>query len=113
MPPSAVQLNKIRPRGPNAELRAKNVIELSVENAAGVADAPAGVADAPASVAEMLAGRAVFITGATGFLGGVLLERLLRCCPEMTKAFVLVRERRGKDPKTRVDKLLSSPVRYL
>ena len=36
------------------------------------------------SVLELLQGRAIFLTGATGFVGKVLLEKLLRCIPGYT-----------------------------
>lgn len=42
---------------------------------------PASVGLAEWSVRESFDGAVVLITGATGFLGSLVLEQLLRCCP--------------------------------
>lgn len=55
-------------------------------------------------------GRSVFITGATGFVGKVLLEKLLRSCPGIQKIYILLREKRGKDPRQRLEELLTCKV---
>ncbi|XP_068082391.1 putative fatty acyl-CoA reductase CG5065 [Anabrus simplex] len=62
------------------------------------------------SVTEFFTGRHVFITGATGFLGSVLLEKLLRSCPKVNTVYVLVRGRKGKDAASRLMNLLQSPL---
>nr|XP_054762145.1 uncharacterized protein LOC129268642 isoform X2 [Lytechinus pictus] len=43
------------------------------------------------SVGDFYAGKTLMITGATGFIGKVMLEKLLRCCPDIRKVFLLVR----------------------
>jgi fatty acyl-CoA reductase len=48
----------------------------------------------------------VFLTGATGFMGKVLMEKLLRSCPSLSCIFILVRPKKGKDPSARVQELL-------
>ncbi|CAG9135154.1 unnamed protein product [Plutella xylostella] len=55
-------------------------------------------------------GKNVFVTGGTGFLGKVLLEKLLRCCPGVENVYLLVRQKRGKDIYTRVDEIFDDPV---
>ncbi|PIK34694.1 hypothetical protein BSL78_28482, partial [Apostichopus japonicus] len=55
-------------------------------------------------VASFFAGKSVFITGATGFVGKVLVEKLLRSCSDVDKIFILVRPKRGVDPVTRIQK---------
>ena len=41
------------------------------------------------------AGKTVLLTGATGFLGKVMLEKLLRSLPEIKKIFVMIRPRKN------------------
>ena len=40
-------------------------------------------------------GKSVFVTGATGFLGKVLVEKLLRDCRKIDKVYVLMRGKKG------------------
>lgn len=60
------------------------------------------------SIPEALHGRTVLLTGATGFVGSVVLEQLLRTCPDVHKVFVLVRQKRGVAAHTRIRQLLST-----
>ncbi|XP_046975700.1 fatty acyl-CoA reductase wat-like [Vanessa cardui] len=48
----------------------------------------------------------VFLTGGTGFLGKVLIEKLLRSCGELDTIYVLVRPKKGKDPTSRIRDML-------
>lgn len=61
-------------------------------------------------VVECFAGRKIMITGATGFLGKVLLEKILRCMTGVTHVYILVRSKKGKEPKQRLDELFNSAV---
>ncbi|EDS32177.1 conserved hypothetical protein [Culex quinquefasciatus] len=62
------------------------------------------------SVPRFYAGADVFLTGGTGFMGKVLIEKLLRSCPDVGRIFVLMRSKRGKTPQTRVQDLTNNPV---
>ena len=53
-----------------------------------------------------------FFIGGTGFLGKVLTEKLLRSCPDISKMYLLIRERKNESPEKRLEKLLNGPVRY-
>jgi fatty acyl-CoA reductase len=44
------------------------------------------------------------LTGCTGFLGKVILEKLLRSCPDVKKIYIMVRPKRKVDPMNRVEK---------
>ncbi|XP_059609547.1 putative fatty acyl-CoA reductase CG5065 [Phlebotomus argentipes] len=61
-------------------------------------------------VAQTFVGRAIFITGGSGFLGKVLIEKLLRVCPDIKKIFLLMRTKKGKDPKQRLLDIFSNPL---
>ncbi|KAJ8024070.1 Fatty acyl-CoA reductase 1 [Holothuria leucospilota] len=53
-------------------------------------------------VASFFAGKSIFITGATGFVGKVLVEKLLRSCSDLEKIYVLIRPKKGVDPVKRL-----------
>ncbi|KAH9637607.1 hypothetical protein HF086_014771 [Spodoptera exigua] len=55
-------------------------------------------------------GKNILITGATGFLGKILVEKLLRCCPGVENLYLLVRQKRGKDIYTRMEEIFDDPV---
>lgn len=65
------------------------------------------------SIPEFYAQRDVFITGATGFMGKCLVEKLLRSLPDIGRLLLLVRPKKGKTEKERIDDMLSSKVGYL
>jgi FlaA1/EpsC-like NDP-sugar epimerase len=52
----------------------------------------------------------VLITGASGFMGKVLLEKLLRSCAGVGNVYVLLRPKRGELPAQRIEKLMKDPV---
>ncbi|CAG9794548.1 unnamed protein product [Diatraea saccharalis] len=55
-------------------------------------------------------GKSILITGATGFLGKILMEKLLRSCPGVENLYLLVRQKRGKDIYTRIEEIFDDPV---
>jgi HAD superfamily hydrolase (TIGR01490 family) len=66
------------------------------------------VVEKPRSIVEALAGRTVFLTGVTGFLGQVILERLLLDFPD-TRVTVLVRSQQSSAAADRVRYLTRKP----
>ncbi|XP_039664891.1 fatty acyl-CoA reductase 1 isoform X2 [Perca fluviatilis] len=54
------------------------------------------------NIPEYYTGKTVLITGATGFMGKVLLEKLLRSCPGVKSVYVMVRSKAGHSPQARI-----------
>ncbi|CAH1259082.1 FAR1 [Branchiostoma lanceolatum] len=52
----------------------------------------------------------VLITGATGFLGKVVIEKLLRSCSEMEGIYMLIRPLKNEAPQDRLDKIADSEL---
>lgn len=55
------------------------------------------------SIPEWFSGKRILITGATGFMGKVLVEKLLRDCPDVAQLYLLIRPKRGVEPAQRKD----------
>lgn len=58
-------------------------------------------------------GKIIFITGGTGFLGKVLIEKFLRCMPKLGGIWLLVRNKKGKDPEDRLIDMFNNAVGFL
>ncbi|XP_076643131.1 putative fatty acyl-CoA reductase CG5065 [Halictus rubicundus] len=56
----------------------------------------------PQSISEWFDGRNVFITGGTGYMGKVLIYKLLVSCHNIGKIYVLIRKKKDQDPQTRL-----------
>lgn len=53
--------------------------------------------------------KSVFVTGATGFLGKVLVEKLVRSC-EVKHIYILLRSKRGKSVERRLEEFIQNDV---
>ncbi|XP_062990468.1 fatty acyl-CoA reductase 2 [Elgaria multicarinata webbii] len=62
------------------------------------------------SVAAYYNGKSVLVTGATGFMGKVLLEKLLRSSPDVKAIYILVRHKSGQSTENRVANLVKCKV---
>lgn len=58
-------------------------------------------------IAQFFEGRYIFLTGATGFVGKVLIEKILYSCPDIAGFYILIRPKRGKTIEERVESLLN------
>ncbi|XP_071441774.1 fatty acyl-CoA reductase wat-like [Hetaerina americana] len=96
-------------QGGNTTAGAKGVPEYDSVDAG---NSPAMECDAVARspIQEFFAGQRVFVTGATGFMGKVLIEKLLRSCPDTSRIYVLIRAKKGKDIERRFDELFEDPL---
>lgn len=61
-------------------------------------------------IAAWYAGKSVFVTGASGFMGKVLVEKLLYGCPELKTLYILLRDKRGRTAEQRIDDMWKLPV---
>nr|CAI5864319.1 unnamed protein product [Callosobruchus analis] len=61
-------------------------------------------------VSDWYRGKSVFLTGATGFMGKVMLEKLLYSCPGIKNVFLLLRNKRGKTPQQRIEDMWKLPM---
>jgi len=59
---------------------------------------------------QFYAGLVIFITGGNGFLGKLLLLKLLQSCPDIGGIIMLLREKCGQSCRERLFNILSSPV---
>lgn len=56
-------------------------------------------------VCKWYSGRSVFITGGTGYMGKVLIEKLLRECDDIKYIYLLCRPKRGFSPNARIEQI--------
>ncbi|XP_077518789.1 fatty acyl-CoA reductase 1-like isoform X2 [Amblyomma americanum] len=61
-------------------------------------------------IAQFYQDQVVFLTGGTGFIGKVLLEKVLRSCPGVKQVYLLVRGKSGEGPGARLETMLKSKV---
>lgn len=71
---------------------------------------PPDIEQLPDRIAEMFNDQTVFITGGSGFLGKVLIEKLLRRCSSVKTIYMLVRNKKGKTPQERMDDIFANMV---
>lgn len=52
----------------------------------------------------------IFVTGSTGFLGKVLIEKLLRSCDGVSKIYILLRSKKGLGSEQRFEEFLKNQI---
>jgi alcohol-forming fatty acyl-CoA reductase len=62
------------------------------------------------TIPEFYANREIFITGGSGFMGKVLIEKLLRSCPDVKSIYVLLRPKKGKSIEERLKAITELPL---
>ncbi|XP_076450898.1 fatty acyl-CoA reductase 1-like [Babylonia areolata] len=68
------------------------------------------VVGAEMTIPRFYAGKNVFVTGATGFMGKVLIEKLLRCCPDLGTVYCLMRPKKQQDIIQRFNKMTGNKI---
>ncbi|KAK4877502.1 hypothetical protein RN001_010008 [Aquatica leii] len=61
-------------------------------------------------IADWYKGQTLFITGASGFMGKVLLEKLLYQCTGIKCIYILIRSKRGRSPTERIEDMWKLPM---
>lgn len=61
-------------------------------------------------IEQFYADKCIFLTGGTGFLGKILIEKLLRSCSRLKKIYVLIRPNSSSNPQKRLNDLFSCEV---
>jgi fatty acyl-CoA reductase len=62
------------------------------------------------SVQKFYKDKTILITGASGFMGKILVEKLLFSCSEVKELILLMRPKRGKPPSERIEGFAKLPV---
>nr|XP_018899460.1 PREDICTED: fatty acyl-CoA reductase 1-like isoform X1 [Bemisia tabaci] len=62
------------------------------------------------TIPEFFRDKHVLITGGTGFMGKVLIEKLVRSCGSVAKIYLLVRQKKDKNAADRIKELTEQPV---
>ncbi|KAL2735954.1 putative fatty acyl-CoA reductase CG5065 [Vespula squamosa] len=55
-------------------------------------------------------GKTIFVTGGSGFMGKVLIEKLLYACSDLDKIYMLIRSKRGRNPDLRIAEMFKLPL---
>ncbi|XP_074041928.1 putative fatty acyl-CoA reductase CG5065 isoform X2 [Leptinotarsa decemlineata] len=61
-------------------------------------------------IPQYFSGKSIFITGGSGFLGRVLIEKLLRSCPDLKNIYMVLRPKRNRSIEERIRDLTNVPL---
>lgn len=64
------------------------------------------------TIPEFFKGKNILLTGGTGFIGKCLIEKLLRCCPQVGTIYLLMRAKKGVAAEDRIRTITDSPVSF-
>ena len=66
--------------------------------------------DIKSEIQEFYTGKTLFITGATGFMGKILIEKLLRSCADLKCIYILMRKKGKESVEQRLRKYFQHKV---
>lgn len=66
--------------------------------------------ETPSEIRKFFDGTTIFMTGGSGFLGNLIIEKILRVCPDINGIYILMRPKKGKDPQERLDEMFKDVV---
>lgn len=62
------------------------------------------------TIVDFYNGSKILITGGTGFMGRILIDKLLRVCKGLEQIYLIIRIKKGKDAATRLKELFEDPI---
>lgn len=71
------------------------------------------MAEIQSNIQEFFKNKSVFVTGGTGFLGKLIVNKLIRSCPQINRVYLLVRDKKGKNAHERLEDMFNMPVRFI
>ncbi|XP_014486658.1 PREDICTED: putative fatty acyl-CoA reductase CG5065 [Dinoponera quadriceps] len=89
---------------------AKDISDYNTSNMANCGKS--NVTIRPTPIQTFYASQSIFITRVslgTGFLGKILIEKLLRSCPDVSKIYLMVCSKKNKSAATRLDEIFETP----
>ena len=61
-------------------------------------------------IRRFYAGKQILLTGCTGYLGIIILEKILRTCTEISKIYLMIREKKNMGVKERLEKCFANNI---
>ncbi|XP_044735576.1 putative fatty acyl-CoA reductase CG5065 [Chrysoperla carnea] len=61
-------------------------------------------------IQKFYANKNILITGSTGFIGQLLIDKLLRACPDIKRIYVIIRSKKGQTASERIDSYFEKPI---
>lgn len=66
--------------------------------------------DELSSIQTFYSEKNIMITGGTGFMGKVLIEKLLYSCSNLNTIYIILRSKHGISPESRIHNMFKLPV---